>query len=111
MVSDKLTPIKSENIEVCGTIVSIKDKLVRIELDTQSLIRVLDLSTNVNKTFFKETGNNLESINIFNAGILRFRTKNKPVFELGSNTSIAIRPESVYKGTKFSLNWVHDTCF
>ncbi len=107
-----LIPIEAESLEITGVILSIKDRVFRMELDTKSLQLVLKVAKTVNQRFSRSTGNKLESINVFDAGILRFRRREgNSVFNrfnslIGSNVKIVIKPESVYQGKHFSLNWV-----
>lgn len=107
-----LLSVYAQNLSVSGKILSIKGKIFRMELDTKSLYLVLRVAKAVNYSFKGETGKTLQSINVFDAGILRFRRRegasqyanfNKLI---GQTITIVIRPENVYQGKHYSLNWI-----
>ena len=108
----KLIPVQAPKIEIRGRILSIKNKIFRIELDSRSLQLALKVAKGVNDEFYKECGSRLDSINIFDAGTLRFRRREygsvfKSFYSLiGTNVTINIRPEAIYQGRGNSLNWV-----
>jgi hypothetical protein len=104
--------VSCDKIKLEGKVVGFKEnRVIRLEISDPNSIKLINkISFCIDSDLWTETNKSLDSNNVFDGNVIRFRIRTDygmiHEFIKNKNISVVVRPENIYSGNKNSLNWV-----